>query len=34
MRVTGRQLNVAWHDSQLVDDWMCVLLLPVALTPS
>jgi len=33
-RVTGRQLDVEWHASHVVVDWMCVALLPVALAPS
>ena len=32
--MTGRQLKVAWQESQAVLERMCVVLLPVARVPS
>jgi hypothetical protein len=33
-RMTGRQFVVEWQPSHVKVDWMCVVLLPVAFTPS
>jgi hypothetical protein len=33
-RMTGRQFVVEWQPSHVMVDWMCVVLLPVAFTPS